>query len=255
MSQDNFYSIVPTVAAPSATACDVCGAKIEAVWTGRHWVARARCAACIERAERRELKRELLAAWEPALLDQAGPLHYEQAPDELMAELVAFGERGASRVQSAVYLYGPVGTGKTQQLVWMGQRVIRHLAARGQRATECPVVYARLPQLLTALRGEDKPVSFYQRAPWLLLDELAAEELTPWAMAQLTEVVEHRLRWCLPTIYASNFSLRQLANGAARGWDERLVARMIQQVGQADDFGLVGHYGLKHQMRVKGVQP
>jgi DNA replication protein DnaC len=255
MSNGFVLSAVPTTPAPPATACDSCGVDVDAVWTGRGWSARARCAACIERAERRELKRELLAAWEPALLDQVGPLHYEQAPDDLMAELVAFGERGANRLQSAVYLYGPVGTGKTQQLVWMGQRVIRHLAARGQRAADCPVVYVRLPQLLTALRSEEQTVGYYQRAPWLLLDELAAEELTPWAMAQLTEVVEHRLRWCLPTIYASNFSLRQLANGAARGWDERLVARMVQQVGQGEDYGLIGHYGLTRQMRVKGVQP
>jgi len=247
------YSLTPTSPSPAPTACVLCAASIHPIWTGRAWSAPPKCVACVERDERRDLKRELLAAWGPAMLEQVGPLHYGQAPDDLMSELVAFGERGADREQSAVYLYGPVGTGKTQQLVWMAKRVIRHLASRGQRATECPVVYVRQPSLMHALRSDERPLSYYQRAPWLLLDEMAAEELTPWAMANLNEVIEHRLRWGLPTIYASNFSLRELGTGNARGWDERLVTRMVQQVGQREGGGLIGHFEMSIQRRVKGV--
>lgn len=248
-------SLSPTSAAPAPTACDRCGVACEPIWSGRVWLPVGRCQACIKGEERRRIERELLAVWEPALLEQVGLLHYEQEPDALLSELVEFGRRGATRAQSAIYLHGPVGTGKTQQLVWMGRRVVRYLAARGEGQTDCPVVYVRLPTMLTALRADERPLAHFQRAPWLMLDELAAEELTPWAQSQLTEVIEHRLRWRLPTVYASNVSLRQLSELGARGWDERITSRIVQQVGQDEDSGgLIGHYKMAGQLRVKGVR-
>lgn len=247
------WSKTPTSGAPLPVACEGCGVDVSAVWAGTGWRERTRCEACATRAQSEQSERERLARWRPALLAQVGPLHYEQQPVALLAPLHSFAlSSGDPDANTAVYLYGRPGTGKTQQLVWLAQRVLRVWAGMSWKAGDCPVIYVRIPALLHDLRADGQRLAVYQQTPWLLLDEVGAEELTPWGMAQINEILEHRLRWRLATAFAGNVSIRDLLEGQVVGWDERMVSRLVQMVGQDDDGALRGHYQLQRQMRIKG---
>ena len=118
-----------------------------------------------------------------------------------------------------LYLWGPVGDGKTKLLAI----AINALRAAGHEAVFCVV-----PELLTYLRGTFEPDSdarfdetfdYLKSAPVLGLDDLGAESPSAWVSEKLYELFGWRYRAELPTIVTSNARPELLR-------DPRLVSRL-----------------------------
>jgi len=103
-----------------------------------------------------------------------------------------------------LYLWGPVGDGKTKLLA---------IAINALRASGYEAVFCVVPELLSYLRATfepDSPVRFdetfdyLKSAPLLGLDDLGAESPSPWVNELLYELFGWRYRAELPTIVTSN---------------------------------------------------
>jgi DNA replication protein DnaC len=100
-----------------------------------------------------------------------------------------------------LYLWGPVGTGKT------------HLAAAAAnylRDRSVPVVMTTMPQLLGMIRGMDdwgekeRLLVHLSQMPVLVLDDVGAENKTGWTQENLFRIIDTRYNLALPTLIAAN---------------------------------------------------
>jgi DNA replication protein DnaC len=127
-----------------------------------------------------------------------------------------------------LWLYGPVGGGKTG-LAW---GVVRLLIEH-----EVEARFVHLPDLLEQMRdafAQKRPTHeamYAGSVPVLAVDDVGAERTTPWAIEQLLLLVDRRRHRLLPTIFTSNYEPDELAErlDTSEGQTgERIVSRMIQ---------------------------
>lgn len=238
---------------PAPKPCERCGQKVAPLELGAAlggWFVPPICEACVEadRLKRAEHERAArIKAWRSELVEQMGGDLYLMRRVELPTLLESFAAAGGwMEGQSAVYLTGGVGTGKTQAMAEMAQRVIERLA--GEPLARCPVAYATIHDLLAALRQRES-VERFIKAPWLFLDEIGAVALTDWGHEQVYTLINGRAASRKPTVFASNYHLVDLlmwggvapesVPGIGRaygvvGWDHRVVTRLMAMCGGQD---------------------
>lgn len=221
---------------PAPRPCERCGAPRQALWfpgfTDEGWFWPPVCDACVAQAQREEAQRERaarLGAWRASFERMVWPRYMRRRVelDPVVAAFAAGG--GVAPGQLALYLTGGTGTGKTQAMAELGQRVLERLAAEG-RAGSCPVFYIDIPGVLTALRQQDS-LEAYERAPWLLIDEIGLSGLTDWAQEQIYSLIKARYLAELPTVFAGNLHPAELLRSPVKGWDDRIIRRIIELCG------------------------
>jgi len=123
-----------------------------------------------------------------------------------------------------LYLYGPVGSGKTG----LAAASLRLATEQGYDGW-----FTTVPRLLQSQRDSfgdrgESPMAYALRIDVLLLDDLGAERPTGWAMEQLDDLIRERVAELRPTIVTSNFTLPEIA--------ERLGARVADRLGGFCEF-------------------
>ena len=125
----------------------------------------------------------------------------------------------AANPEGWLVLVGPNGCGKT------------HLAAAiaNQSLDEGAVVlFEAVPDLLDHLRAAFAPTanevydqlfSKMREAELLVLDDLGAQQSSPWANEKLFQLLNYRYNMCMPTVITSN-------TRALQGADERIRSRI-----------------------------
>lgn len=146
-------------------------------------------------------------------------------------DLVAAGRHDfADRTFTGVYLYGPVGVGKTALAAAMVNEAVR----RG-RSARLVAVTALLGELRAAFHPEAREPGFrvlkrYQNAWLLVLDDLGAHKSSSWAIEQLQAIIDHRLAAELPTVVTSNLPPASIAEQFAGADDwagQRVMSRLM----------------------------
>lgn len=120
------------------------------------------------------------------------------------------------------YLYGPCGTGKT----YAAACAIR-LALKDGAQAKLITTKAYLDLIKAKYNGEESPSEkLVSSVPLLALDDIGMERLTPWAMEELSGLVDVRSSMGLPTIFTSNFKLGEIRDrwGGIEG--ARVVSRI-----------------------------
>ena len=140
-----------------------------------------------------------------------------------------------------VYLHGSYGTGKT----YLVAALFNELAKKDIRSS---IVY--VPEFLRVLKssfGEDFEDKYnaVKKAPLLLLDDIGAEYLTPWARDEiLGTILQYRMDEDLPTFFTSNLNLKQLEEHfsmTSNGREEVKSRRMIERIKDlTKEFELTG---------------
>lgn len=145
-----------------------------------------------------------------------------------------------------IYLHGSYGTGKT----YMIAALFNELAKKDIRSA---VIY--VPEFLRVLKSsfgegfEDK-YDYIKRVPLLLLDDIGAEYLTPWARDEiLGTILQYRMDEKLPTFFTSNLNIKQLEEHfsmTSNGKEEIKARRMIERIKDlTNDFELIGENNRK----------
>lgn len=107
-----------------------------------------------------------------------------------------------------VYIYGPVGSGKTRIACCMANYIMT-------KKDDIKVLFVGVSDLLRKIRSTmtDKSIdaeSEYElvqkisNIPYLILDDLGAHNYTDWTLNTIYSILEHRLEKKLPTIITSN---------------------------------------------------
>ena len=140
-----------------------------------------------------------------------------------------------------IYLHGSYGTGKTYLIA----ALFNELAKKDIRSS---IVY--VPEFLRILKssfGEDFEEIYdtIKKAPLLLLDDIGAEYLTPWARDEiLGTILQYRMDEELPTFFTSNLNLKQLEEHfsmTSNGKEEVKARRMIERIKDlTSEFELTG---------------
>lgn len=120
-------------------------------------------------------------------------------------------------------LVGPFGCGKSTLLAHVLLAAVRATAQASETPPTEPLgAFFTLPGLLDRLRPHDEgdrvSLRRLQRIPWLAIDDLGSERLTPWAAERLYELLNERVVWERPVLATSNLSVDELAVR----WDAQL---------------------------------
>jgi len=132
-----------------------------------------------------------------------------------------------------IALVGPVGTGKT----WMAWSVADYFA-KTQEFGKFPLFYTE-SELLDRLRhaASTKKADTYtdtfvvatkKTQELLVIDDFGATKQTDFSIELLTDLLEYRISWHLPTMITSNLRLDQLeaVQQAVDVYGERIVSRI-----------------------------
>ena len=145
-----------------------------------------------------------------------------------------------------IYLHGSYGTGKTYLIA----ALLNELAKKNIKSA---IVY--VPEFLRILKSsfgndfEDR-YEYIKKVPLLLLDDIGAEYLTPWARDEiLGTILQYRMDEELPTFFTSNLNLKQLEEHfsmTSSGKEEIKARRMIERIKDLTmDFELIGESNRK----------
>jgi DNA replication protein DnaC len=130
-----------------------------------------------------------------------------------------------------LYLYGPVGEGKTGLAVAVGREIAK--LAEGDRV-RFVVTRDWLDDIRRSFAGERiDPDGMTRAADVLILDDLGSERGTPFALDRLLGLIDWRSRMLLPTIVTTNFAPSELISELGK-LDEtigqRMVSRLVEDV-------------------------
>lgn len=125
-----------------------------------------------------------------------------------------------------IYLHGSFGTGKTYLIA----ALFNELAKSNVKSA---IVY--VPEFLRLLKASfntdySEKYDYIKKVPLLLLDDIGAENLTPWARDEIIgTLLQYRMEENLPTFFTSNLDLTQLEEHFAttNSGVEKLKARRI----------------------------
>lgn len=134
--------------------------------------------------------------------------------------------------QTGIYLHGSFGSGKTYLIVALFNELAK------QNISSAIVYYPEFLRTLKESFSTDykEKYHFIKTAPLLLLDDIGAENLTPWARDEvLGPILQYRMEEELPTFFTSNLTLEELENHLSQttsGIDKIKARRIIERIKQ-----------------------
>lgn len=128
-----------------------------------------------------------------------------------------------------LYIYGNFGSGKS----YLTAALFNDLAEKNIKS-----VIVHVPELLRSIKDSfDKDYSDIfdevMTSPLLLLDDIGAEYLTPWARDEVIEpILQYRMDQDLPTFFTSNYDLNELEKHFIINDDKMKAKRIMERINQ-----------------------
>ncbi|MEP9852219.1 primosomal protein DnaI [Staphylococcus aureus] len=130
-----------------------------------------------------------------------------------------------------LYLHGPFGTGKS---------FILGAIANQLKTEKIPSTIVYLPEFIRSLKGGFKDGTFeaklerVREANILMLDDIGAEDITPWARDEVIgPLLHYRMVQELPTFFSSNLSFEELEfhlSVTRDGTEKTKAARIMERI-------------------------
>jgi DNA replication protein DnaC len=140
-----------------------------------------------------------------------------------------------------MYVYGPVGTGKTHALYALAKLI---------RANGYEVKVKNVPDWLDSLRSNYERSNSEQEIKdelrdecVLILDDLGSEKQTEWTNEIMYRLVNNRYEQIRPTIFSGNLDLEEVA----QKYGDRIASRIFEMVG--GDRGIINIGGEDRRLK------
>jgi DNA replication protein DnaC len=142
---------------------------------------------------------------------------YDDVPKEIKDVVESL-----NMVRRGLYIHGDVGTGKTH-IVYAVARYVEETMGKKVRVYTSPDLFAKMRD---SLDGEYKGFirDLLEYRGLLIIDDIGAEKPTDWVMEQLYRIINMRYNEILPTIFTSNYSLKDLSEKI----DGRIPSRIVE---------------------------
>ena len=135
----------------------------------------------------------------------------------------------------STYLFGTVGSGKTVRAAVLMLEWSRLQAVNGKSKQNC--LFISVPMFLNKLKAsfhsplddEYEIMKKYKIVDMLVLDDLGVQKATDWSFQEIYSLISYRYDNMLPTIFTSNLSLSELAEGLG---DDRIPSRIEHMCGE-----------------------
>lgn len=140
------------------------------------------------------------------------PARYENVkPEDLPKEILAL-VKTAKETRRGIYIFGPVGSGKTH--------IAYAIAEYAEQELKTVVQVYNVTEMLASFRSDfdqhwsnreniDRRLKEFKGL--LILDDIGAEKPTEWVAETLYRIINQRYNDMLPTVFTSNLSLSELA--------------------------------------------
>ena len=128
-----------------------------------------------------------------------------------------------------IYLYGNFGSGKSYILAALFNDLAKY---------DVKSIVVHTPELILSIKNSfdsDYSDRFEEvmKCPLLLLDDIGAEYLTPWARDEVLEpILQYRMDEELPTFFTSNYTMDELEKHFIINDDKMKAKRIIERVKQ-----------------------
>lgn len=136
--------------------------------------------------------------------------------------------KGGSK--KGLYFYGAFGVGKSRIAASIAQELVVH-------GVDSLMIY--VPMFMSEIKESirdgmiQEKLDALKRATVLILDDIGAESLTPWIRDEiLGAILQHRMVERLPTVFTSNYDLKELEDHLAysnKGGIEHTKAKRIME--------------------------
>lgn len=221
--------------APEDRPCRFCGKPLApmGVVIGDKvlWVASEECG-CEGEAEDRRLReaqeKDEQVRGEQDLLKRAGVRrrYIEAVPTD--ETCIRYAESYVTGTGAGLYIYGPVGVGKT----YNASGIAAELARKGKRVvlTSALKIFADLQETYDSRESSRDELGKYTSCEVLVLDDLGKESASRWAIMTLFDIINTRYEQMLPTILTSQYSLRGLESRLARTKEYETVRAIISRI-------------------------
>ncbi|MDO8672716.1 MAG: ATP-binding protein, partial [Dehalococcoidia bacterium] len=128
----------------------------------------------------------------------------------------------AERHENSIFIWGPVGTGKTHLAAALLTKQIEE--GRSGLFVAVPDLLDRIRATYSGKQDEDDLLKRVTSSNLIvLLDDFGAERITDWAREKLYQIVNKRYNDCSETIVTSNLDPEQLAKQVG----DRIVSRLV----------------------------
>lgn len=129
-------------------------------------------------------------------------------------------------VTDGLYLYGGDGRGKTHTACAIGIRAINEgISTRMVKAH-------RIGDMLT-LGSMDDAIQLLVSPRLLIIDDIGADNVGEWSNSRLRAVIDERYDSMKPTVFTSNYSVKQLEDHLDKGdFTARAIVSRIKEMGE-----------------------
>lgn len=220
---------------PEPIACQYCGKPLVRLGInvgGRMlWVSHVPCGCPGEQqAADEEAAREVSRAEEARRARVAragvGRRYYDAVLTH--SSCIAFVDSYAPRRGFGLYIYGPIGTGKT----YNASAVSSALAMQGRRVvmTSALRILSDVKDTFDTGESAKRELERYMNCEILVLDDLGKESSSRWSVMTLFDIVNTRYESMLSTIYTSQYSLPALQERLSSAHETETAKAIVSRI-------------------------